>query len=655
MFFVVLAVALTLRLTFFAISVMNVPPSSDESIAMLQAGNIISGRFPLLFMAQPYMFPIESYIIAPFVSILPANAFGARLIPALMCLTAVAVSLFIVKKNASILTPWVAVLMILFPSSYIVMLQSAYALPGYSALPFMGMTGVILAVYQRERSSVILAFLAGLVSALGFSTSMLALPFGIFTGGYVCLGINRRSVLRNGAPFLAGCMIGVLPFLIAKLTIPGAYVAVTSRRSIMEAVKWLWSPTMTHALSPVFGPRICSFPDGASSSILSLPPELFGAIFAAIFLIVTGMRIYALRRVVTEKWLRLELPDMFIGIVLFTLVAFTLGKRADSCSYRYLIICAWSFPFVVAYLHRSAWPLFRYVLSALVIFLTGLNIISTVVLANKWRAPDFSASVGLADLNPVLRRLDEMGIKHCVASYGVSYRINYQSGGRIISSQPTNERFSGWPIPYKEIVDKENDVAYVLTDTVRFLKPDIFDRHLRTMKVESLKESCGKFFLYHNFRAMSVFKFLPVSDLAFSASHNSGDASLMNDGSSDTIWTSIVPQEEKMWIQIDLPSADNVCGIQFNYGNYEHDIAVRTDVNLLTETGWVTAVTNLENTCGKFVFQNNHPVYGPARQTILFPAAQVKAIRTTITKARPHFCWTVDEIKVLTGLDDAVK
>lgn len=53
-------IAILLRVAVWLIGGQVLPPSSDESMAMLMAGQIRHGHFPLLFMAQPYMFPLES-------------------------------------------------------------------------------------------------------------------------------------------------------------------------------------------------------------------------------------------------------------------------------------------------------------------------------------------------------------------------------------------------------------------------------------------------------------------------------------------------------------------------------------------------------------------------------------------------------------------
>jgi hypothetical protein len=42
------------------------------------------------------------------------------------------------------------------------------------------------------------------------------------------------------------------------------------------------------------------------------------------------------------------------------------------------------------------------------------------------------------------------------------------SDERIICAQPVNERFPGWPIPYKDDVDQAERVALVLIELARF-------------------------------------------------------------------------------------------------------------------------------------------------------------------------------------------
>ena len=64
----VIGLAILLRILLVAASNDNVPVSSDEASIVLQAKEIARGHFPLLFMGQPLLFPVEAYTMAPLVS-----------------------------------------------------------------------------------------------------------------------------------------------------------------------------------------------------------------------------------------------------------------------------------------------------------------------------------------------------------------------------------------------------------------------------------------------------------------------------------------------------------------------------------------------------------------------------------------------------------
>ena len=74
----ILLLALILRVHMLVASALYIPVTSDESITILQAKEIISGDLSFFVWAQPYQFPVETYMVAPIVKLLPRNAFGAR-------------------------------------------------------------------------------------------------------------------------------------------------------------------------------------------------------------------------------------------------------------------------------------------------------------------------------------------------------------------------------------------------------------------------------------------------------------------------------------------------------------------------------------------------------------------------------------------------
>jgi len=73
-----IGLALWFRIALFSAGCANMPATDDECIIALQAKQISRGEFSLLMLAQPYLFPLEAYLMAPVVNLLPHTAFGVR-------------------------------------------------------------------------------------------------------------------------------------------------------------------------------------------------------------------------------------------------------------------------------------------------------------------------------------------------------------------------------------------------------------------------------------------------------------------------------------------------------------------------------------------------------------------------------------------------
>jgi hypothetical protein len=657
---ILVAAAIVLRLVFFWISVCLVQPTADESIAQLLAEQVIRGELPVLFLGQPYLFPVESYIAAPFAPLLPNNALGARIVPALLQAAAVVVALLILTRMFRDRPPWLAGLLLLFPSAYLLMMQSAYALPGYSGLLLLSALAILVALLPRRGVGHpgLMAALAGLFAGLSFASHMLAIPFMIAVGVYVCLGTSWRTAWRNALHFVPALFVGLLPYLVVKWRIPGAHAAVTQQHDLAEAWSRLWSPAIKWTLNTGMGIRTTLFPDGAAINYDFLSPSLFGTIWAAIIITVVVLRAVSfVRRAVRNRWPSLEAIDMFAGIALVTLASFIFSQRADSKSYRYLLPLVWSLPFLIAYIHRVTPRVLRFIPAAFILLLAAWNVAASSMLMRHWQAPGFAVEeAAAADLLPVLDKLRAADIHHCVASYGTAYRINYQSGGDIMAAQPMNERFPGWPIPFKAEVDAAPDVAYVLTDTVRFLKPRIFDRHLRRMDIASDREEIGDYVIYTHFREQTARPdehAIPAAAMSLEASHNPDGLDKLIDGDDYNRWSTQHYQEEGMWLRVTLEKPTTLSRLRVGYGDYFHDHAPEMAVIITTPSGETETITGITGQLDKFAFENGRPVYGgPARQTIALPEVEATVVALHITHPHPRRAWTLCELGLLAGSAD---
>lgn len=649
------AAAVVLRLVFFWISVNRVQPTADESIAQLMAEQIMEGDLPVLFMAQPYLFPIESYVAAPLAPLLPNNAFGARLVPALMQAAAVLIALLILARMFRERTCWPTGLLLLFPAAYLLMMQSAYALPGYSGLLLLSALAILFALLPRRgaKHPGLMAALAGFCAGLSFAGHMLAVPFMVAIAIYVCLGTNRQTAWRNTLCFAPSLFVGLLPYFVAKWRIPGAHAAVTQQHDLAAAWARLWSPTIKWTLNTGMGIRTTLFPDGDAIGYDFLSPTVFGGIWAAIIIVIVLVRGGAfVQRTIRNRWPSLELVDLFAGIAVVAITSFVFNQRADSRSYRYLLPLVWSLPFLIAYIYRLTPRVLRVIPAAFVLFLAVWNVVASCRLMQHWQMPRFATEeAAAADLMPVLDRLRAAGIHHCVASYGTAYRITYQSGGDILAAQPMNERFPGWHLPYKDKVDAASPIAYVLTDTVRFLQPSVFDRHLRTMEVAAKREAMGNYVIYTNFEQISPRpheRRVAPARIGLDAGHNPDGLFKLLDGNPYNRWSTQAYQEEGMWLRIELNAPIRLSRLRIGYGNYFHDHAPEMSLTIMTSTDTVDTITGIAGRLDKFAFENGHPVYGgPARQTIDLP--DVAATTMILHIARPHIkrAWTLCELELM--------
>lgn len=650
--FVLIAAALGLRLAFFAISTTNVPPSSDEALSPLQAKHILAGHMPLLVMANPYQFPVESYLYAAFVKFLPHNAFGARLIPFLEGVAAFLLLLFFLPHMGGWRSVWGAALLLVLPSAYVLMLLAGYALPQHNSVVLLAALGLCMAVWQRHaRHCFWLAGGVGLICGLGFSNHALVGTLFFMVGVFVCVNSDWRAA-RGAAPaFIIGALIGLLPYFAALWLMPGAYAPVSATLPWRQALQKLISPVFRNVFAGVMGITPCYFPD--TRETLSAPPvlrELFIWSWAAILMVATLWRIGAVvLDVRRRKWLVLHPVDICIGTTWLCAFAFAASGRSHSHTYRYLLPAAWCLPFVFGWLCASVSKPLRCALLILAVAFAGYNAMASALLMREWARPDFAEKhANIFDLKPVFDVLSANKIKYCYASYWSAYRLNYESGGKIVCSQPYNERFPGWELPYRDKVDQAVNVAYVLAPRHTF-PSDRFEAHLLEMRVDCRRQHAGYYTIYSDFTVAppAAAAEIVFSNVTASSSHNTAAAWMLTDGNRFTSWNSQHPQAQGMWIALSFPEPITISGLTLRgYGrNPRHPRRLR--VKLLCDDVWTPVEADFLALTGPFEFVNGHPVYGLQSARIVFlKPMPASALRIEIDlPARTGHAWVLDEIE----------
>jgi len=653
--FLLLLVALALRCYMMGESLANVPVTADESITVLQAKRITEGQLPLLVLAQPYQFPLEAYLAAPLVKVVPRHTLGARYVSFVEGFAGLLLLLLIVRRLGPWSRTWPMMVLILFPSAYLLMIQFGYSLPHNSPVYLAGWGALLLIMeappaYSWSRCFRVLA--AGVLCGLAFTNNMLALALVAPILIVAALGGSWRQIVPNGVLLALGVAIGLIPYLAAIQLYPGAHDMVAGTRPFSEALPYLWHPTMTITLTRALGITPAFFPDITShlevgSWLAPAMPFLFAGFLVAATLI---RGVACVRRLISQKALGLDVFDGFVGVAWLNLIVFVMSERSTSDAYRYLAPAAWSFPFLVGGVYRAAGRWLRVGIGAFCIFLAAVNVWTTVRLAQAWSRPEFvEYDVDAPDLKSALNYLRQAGITHCVASHWQAYRINFYSDEKILCSQPLNERFPGWPLPYKEQVDLATNVAYVLSDrSSGNVNPAAFEGHLNAMRIAAKKTVRGKFSIYSDFRqdprqAHEVR--VPPEALTVTTSHNPTQAWQLLD-SRITRWTTERLQEKGMWIQFHLQKPRRLSRMVFVYDDYFRDSAPRINVEVKTQGAWRMIAQNVENDLDPFEFENGHPIYWRYLQTLASDPILTDELRLEIVEPNPGRSWTFMAIEL---------
>jgi hypothetical protein len=158
-------------------------------------------------------------------------------------------------------------------------------------------------------------------------------------------------------------------------------------------------------------------------------------------------------------------PGLLLAAAGLALLAFPFPLRSAPHNLRFLTplylpvlgLVVWTF--AAQGKVRRAW--------VAVLALAALHLTGSARLLEAWRAADRAEPpFVLPDLGPARRLLEARGVRRAYASYGPAYRLTYESGERIVVSQPWNERFRHYPLPYLDEVRFSKNVAWVLTPSV---------------------------------------------------------------------------------------------------------------------------------------------------------------------------------------------
>jgi hypothetical protein len=441
----------------FWIEALRTPVDGDTAIVGLMARHPGVGT---TFWGQPYGSPVDSWVALPFVAAWGSSTEALRLPCFLLGLALVPVAYGL----ARLLSPGAAL-----PAAVLAACAPPYLIL-LSALPPPLYATTLL--------------LCGLVLLLSASAGRSLEDGGRPTGRLVLLGVLGGLALWThlmSASILAASVLWLLfrshgrrrllvlaavPLLLASgplwlRAISGGQateiVRLADRDSTFLAHLGEVAPRLYEPVGGLLGTHVPVLAD--SEDFVVGPPDWMAA---ALVLLYGLLLILAARR---ARWAHPS--GLYLLAAVLVVLAFPFPARAGLHTIRFLTPLYLPVVALVAWAASPRDPATRTAPRrawVAVLALSALHLVGATSLLAAWRTLDRAeAPFLLPDLGPVREALAERGVRHAYASYGPAWRLTWESGERLVASQPWNERFRHWPLPLLDEVRFAKNVAWVLT------------------------------------------------------------------------------------------------------------------------------------------------------------------------------------------------
>jgi 4-amino-4-deoxy-L-arabinose transferase-like glycosyltransferase len=432
---------------------------ADEAVYGLMARHVLHGHLTTFFWAQAYGGTQEVLLTAGVFGLFGSSTLALKIVPAV--LYAVAAVLVWRVGRRTIGEPGAQVAAVLFwvaPTYFVWKSTRAHGFYGSSLV--LGLIVVLMALRLRERYERRDAAVLGIALGLGWwatpQIAILALP----AVGWL---LWRRPGAARGWPLaLVGFLLGAAPWIVANIRHDWYSLHLgADETSKVGHLHNLFAATLPTAL----GLRL-------PFSLAWLPGVVVGA---ALYAGAIAFFVWLLLR----RWRQLE-PLLVIALVFPVLYYFSPYTWLNT-EPRYLVL----FAPVVALLAASVLTTFPRAAAGVAVAL-ALSIAGLEEMDRNNLAVFHSEHTTVpSDFGPLLRTLDEHGVRHAYGSYWVAWRITFESrehviaavysarhyarrGGRVV---PLDGELGRWPPFFRETV-RDPRSAYV------FLSAGDFERRL---------------------------------------------------------------------------------------------------------------------------------------------------------------------------------
>jgi hypothetical protein len=447
----------------FWVEALKTPVDGDTAIVGLMARHLGEGT---TLWGQPYGSPLDAWVAAPFVAALGPRVEALRWPVFLLGLLLIPLG-YGIARAVDPRAGLPAALLLACPPPYLLLL-SALPPPFYATT--LALLGLLLFLALRlgprlEAGDRTEWGLAAWGSLAGLALWTHLMSASTVVAALLWLAWHARARVALLAWALLPLLATSAPYWTLALADRQAtrVVSLAGREETFGSHLASVLPRLHETVGGVMGTHVPVVADDAEHVVG--PPRAAAMLLVALE---TLLILVAARRTRGPIPVGPDGPDRAACALLFAaaglaLLAFPLPVRAAPHNLRFLTPMA--LPVLVLLVSPVAARPRR--AAVVVLALCCVHLLGALRLLSEWRRLDRAdAPFLLPDLVPVRRALEERGVRRAYASYAPAYRLTWESGERIVASQPWNERFRHYPLPYLDEVRFAKNVAWVLTPKI---------------------------------------------------------------------------------------------------------------------------------------------------------------------------------------------
>ena len=484
-----LLLGLVVRVPFWS-EALRTPIDGDTAIIGLMARHPGEGT---TMWGQPYGSPLDAWVVTPFVAAMGPSTESLRLPYFLLGLALIPIAYGLGRALHPVVAFPAAVLMACPPPYFL--LLAALPPPFYATTLVLCGLLLLLALragdaFARDEAPRAVLVLWGVLAGLALWTHLMSAS--AILASVVYLFVKARGRRATLAFALAPALLASAPWWTRALADPEAtrIVQVSGRTETTLGHLAEVVPRLHETVGGVLGTHVPVVVDSSDFMLFAPAVVRVGVVLVYGVLLILAVRASSGRGP----------AGLLLAAAVLAVLAFPWPVRAAPHTLRFLT------PMVLPVLVLVTWaPLEsgqprRCWLAVLA--LAALHLAGGTQLLDAWRTLDRAQPPFLLpDLAPVRRLLESRGIRHAYASYGPAYRLTFESGERIVASQPWNERFRHFPLPFLDEVRFGKNVAWVLTPSIPtdLPAPRAFEDALGPMGGAFRRSEAGAAVVYHDF------------------------------------------------------------------------------------------------------------------------------------------------------------